>query len=125
MKCKYDYDGQCNLTGKACPGWCEHAVVDNYKGDDVEKEREIIPIRDFVLMVAKKYVGRILVPETTKETVDAEWHIIAIGPEVKWLKAGDRVIPEPNTVIGFKANGKIYYATREFYCGMALREKSE
>ena len=38
MKCKYDYDGKCNLKYISCPGKCEDFVEDKFlqKGKDEE-----------------------------------------------------------------------------------------
>ncbi len=75
----------------------------------------ITPLADRVVAVrqdpATKSASGLYLPDANEKPVDAE--IVAVGPEVKTLKSGDRVIMKDYAGTELEFNGKKYIVIKE------------
>lgn len=96
-------------------------LVSQQKGNRMKK---IMPIKDFVVMTIPETKSAIALPEGVQVNKEAYMVAIAVGPDVKSIQVGDRVVTLKGTVVGIPVEGKNYYmAKEELIMGIITEEK--
>lgn len=86
--------------------------------------KKIVPLKDFVVMAIPETKSEIALPDGVQVNKEAYMVAIAVGPDVKNIHVGDRVVTLKGTVVGVSVEGKNYYMAKEELCmGIIVDEK--
>lgn len=87
--------------------------------------KKLIPTQDFVAMEIPKFDTAISLPDGVKIQKDSHFVAIAVGPDVKKIAVGDKIVAFNQSMLKVKLDDREYFVAKEEFIIGIIQEVEE
>lgn len=87
--------------------------------------KKIIPAKDFIVMTIPSRESAIALPDGVNVNREGFFVATAIGPDVKGIVVGDRIITIKEVIRSVKLDGKDYHLVKEEFVMGVIAEEAD